>query len=84
VFAALTNMYSRFDLKTLYAVPNTDKEGRRYVKDVVDEEKDIGQGCKLSKTFGSILRDIGLCITYFEEGRAVLFKELLDCYEKID
>jgi hypothetical protein len=84
VFAALTNMYSRFDSKTLHAVTDTDEEGRRYVEDVVDEEKDIGQGCKLSKTFGSILGDIGLCMTYFEEGRAVLFEELLDRYEKID
>jgi hypothetical protein len=84
LLTALTNIYSCFDSKTLYTVTDTDKEGRRYVEDVVDKEKDIGQGCKLSKTFGSILGDIGLYITYFEERRAVLFEELLDCYKKID
>ena len=82
VFAALTNMYSRFDSKTLHAVTDSDEEGRQYIEDVMDE--DIRQGCRLSKTFGSILGDIGLCMTYFEEGRAVSFGELLDCYEKID
>jgi hypothetical protein len=45
------------------------------------EEKDIGQGCKLSKSFGSILGDIGLCMTYFEKGRVVSFGKLLDRYE---
>jgi hypothetical protein len=34
------------------------------------------------KTFGSVLGDIGLCMTYFEEGRAVSFGELLDRYGK--
>jgi aminoglycoside phosphotransferase (APT) family kinase protein len=81
VFTALTNMYSCFDSKTLHAVTDRDKEGRQYIKDVIDEEKDIRQGCKLSQTFGSILGDIGLCMTYFEEGRAVSFGELLDRYE---
>ncbi len=81
VFAALTNMYSRFDSKTLRAVTDRDDEGRQYIKDVMEEEKDIGQGCKLSKSFGSILGDIGLCMTYFEEGRAVSFGKLLDRYE---
>jgi hypothetical protein len=84
VFAALTNIYSCFDSKTLYMVTNTDKEGKQYIEDVVDKEKDIGQGRVLSKTFGSIIGDIGLYITYFEQGRAVLFDELLDCYKKID
>jgi hypothetical protein len=41
VFAALTNMYSRFDSKTLNAITDSDKEGRQYIKDVIDEEKDI-------------------------------------------
>lgn len=72
VFAALTNMYSRFDSKTLHAVTDRDEEGR---------QKDHRQGCKLSKTFGRTLGDIGLCMTYFEEGRAVSFGELLDRYE---
>jgi hypothetical protein len=79
VFAALTNIYSRFDSKTLHAVTDGDEEGRQYIQDVMDEEN-IRQGCKLSKTFGSILGDIGLCMTYFEEGRAVSFGELLDRY----
>jgi len=81
VFAALTNMYSCFDSKTLRAVTDRDDEGRQYIEDVMEEEKDIGQGCKLSKSFGSILGDIGLCMTYFEEGRAVSFGKLLDRYE---
>lgn len=80
VFTALTNMYSYFDSKTLHAVTDGDEEGRQYIEDVKDEE-DIRQGCKLSKTFGSILGDIGLCMMDFEEGRAVLFGELLDRYE---
>jgi len=84
VFAALTNMYSRFDSKTIHAVTGSDEEGRQYIEDIMNEEKDIRQGCKLSKAFGSILGDIGLCMTYFEEGRAVPFGELLDRYEKID
>jgi hypothetical protein len=81
VFAALTNMYSCFDSNTLRAVTDRDDEGRQYIEDVMEEEKDIGQGCKLSKSFGSILGDIGLCMTYFEEGRAVSFGKLLDRYE---
>ncbi len=84
VFAALTNMYSRFDSKTLHVVTDSDDEGKQYIEDVMDEEKDIQQGCKLSKSFGSILGDIGLCMAYFEEGRAVSFGELLDRYKKID
>ncbi|KAI9742400.1 MAG: hypothetical protein M1818_003933 [Claussenomyces sp. TS43310] len=80
VFAALTNMYSLFDSETLHVV-NRDEEGRQYIEDIIDREKDFGQGCKLSQTFGSILGDIGLCMTYFEEGRAVSFGELLDRYE---
>jgi hypothetical protein len=81
VFAALTNMYSSFDSKTLRAVTDRDDEGRQYIKDVMEEEKDIGQGCELSKSFGSILGDIGLCMTYFEAGRAASFGKLLDRYE---
>jgi len=81
VFAALINIYSRFDSKTLRAVTDRDDKGKQYIKDVIEEEKDIRQGYKLSKSFGSILGDIGLCITYFEEGRAVSFKRLLDRYE---
>jgi hypothetical protein len=81
VFAALTNMYSRFDPKALRAVSDGDEEGRQYIKDVMDEEKGI-QGRKLSKAFGNILGDIGLCMTYFEEGRAASFGKLLDRYEK--
>lgn len=81
VFTALTNIYSCFDPKTLHAITDRDDEGRQYIKDVMHEEKDIRQGCKLSKAFGSILGDIGLCMTYFEEGRAVLFGKLLDRYE---
>jgi Phosphotransferase enzyme family len=80
VFAALTNMYSRFDSKTLHSVTDSD-EGRHYIEDVMDEEKDIRQRCNLSKTFGSILGDIGLCMTHFEEGRAVSFGKLMDRYE---
>ena len=83
VFSALTNMYSRFDSKTLHAVPDSDNEGNEYIEDIVDEEYRIGHGCKLSKTFGSILGDIGLCMTYFEEGRAVSFGGLLDRYDEM-
>lgn len=78
VFAALTNIYAYFDSKTLHAVTDRDDEGSQYIKDVMNEEKDIRQGYKLSKTFGNILGHIGLCMTHFEEGRAVLFGELLD------
>lgn len=81
VFAALTNMYSGFDSKTLHVVADRDGEGRQYIKDVMDEEKDMGQGCKLSQSFGSILGDIGLCMTSFEQGSAVPFGKLLDRYE---
>ena len=81
VFAALTNMYSLFDSKTLHAVTDTDEEGRQYIEDIMNEEKDTREGRKLSQTFGSILGDIGLCMTFFEEGRAVSFGDLLDRYE---
>jgi hypothetical protein len=81
VFAALTNVYSLFDSKMLHAVTDRDEEGRQYIKDVTNEEKDTRQGCKLSQTFGSVWGDIGLCMTYFEEGRAVSFGDLLDRYE---
>ncbi|KAF4627968.1 hypothetical protein G7Y89_g10190 [Cudoniella acicularis] len=74
VFTALTNMYSCFDSKTLHAVTDRDDEGRQYIKDVMDE--DIRQGCKLSKTFGSILGDIGLCMTYFEGGKSSFIWEI--------
>lgn len=47
VFAALTNMYSRFDPEALRAVSDGDEEGRQYIKNVIDEEKGI-QGRKLS------------------------------------
>ncbi|KAH6724277.1 hypothetical protein BKA61DRAFT_627028 [Leptodontidium sp. MPI-SDFR-AT-0119] len=60
VFAALTNMYSRFDSKTLHAVTDTDEEGRQYIEDIMSEDKDTPQGRKLSQTIGSILGDIGL------------------------
>jgi hypothetical protein len=50
----------------------------------LDEELGMHHRCKLSTTFGSILGDIGLCMTYFEEVRAVLFGELLDRYERMD
>ncbi|OJD24731.1 hypothetical protein ACJ73_03910 [Blastomyces percursus] len=81
VFAALTNIYSHFDSKTLHAVPDSNNEGEQYVEDIMDEERQ--HGCKLSTHFGSVLGDIGLCMTHFEEGRAVFFGELLDRYEKI-
>jgi hypothetical protein len=81
VFATLTNIYSHFDPKALRTVSDRDKEGRQYIKDIMDKEKGI-QGRKLSKVFGNILGDIGFCITYFEERRAVLFGKLLDYYEK--
>jgi hypothetical protein len=84
VFAALTNMYSHFDAKTLHTVTEDHEEGRQYIEDVLDEEKDMPQGCRFSNTFGSILGDIGLCMMHFEEGRAVLFGELLDRYEKMN
>jgi hypothetical protein len=32
VFAALTNMYSRFDSKTIHAVPDSNAEGRQYIR----------------------------------------------------
>jgi hypothetical protein len=41
MFAALINIYSRFNLKTLYAVTDTDEKGKWYIKDVVNKEKDI-------------------------------------------
>lgn len=84
VFAALTNMYSRFDSTTMHAEPDMNNEGKQYIEDIIDEERGIRHGCLLSETFGSILGDIGLCMIYFEEGRAVLFGELVDRYEKMD
>jgi hypothetical protein len=77
-------MYSCFYSKTLYAVPDSNNESKQYIEDTVDEEHGARHRCKLSKTFGSILGDIGLCMIYFEEGRAILFGELLDRYEKMD
>ncbi|CZT09981.1 uncharacterized protein RAG0_14585 [Rhynchosporium agropyri] len=44
VFAALTNMYSHFDAKTLDVVTDTDEEGRQYIEDIMNEEKDMPQG----------------------------------------
>jgi hypothetical protein len=66
VFAALTNIYSSFNLKTLCAIINRDDKERQYIKDVIKKEKDIRQGYKLFKSFRSILGDIGLYITYFK------------------
>jgi hypothetical protein len=43
VFAALTNMYSYFYLKTLHAVTDRDEEGRQYIEDIIEEERDIRQ-----------------------------------------
>jgi hypothetical protein len=74
-------MYSCFDLKTLYAITNKDNKRRQYIKDIINKKKDIQQGCNLFKTFGSVLKDISLCITYFEEEKAVLFRELLEYYK---
>jgi hypothetical protein len=37
VFTALTNMYSRFDLKTLHVVTDTDDEGRRYIDAFIND-----------------------------------------------
>jgi hypothetical protein len=45
-------------------VTESDDEGRQYIEDVMHEEKNIRHGCKLSKAFGSILGDIGLCMTH--------------------
>jgi aminoglycoside phosphotransferase (APT) family kinase protein len=42
VFAALTNMYSRFDPETLHMVPDSD-DGRRYIEDVKDKDRETGQ-----------------------------------------
>ncbi|KAH7317343.1 hypothetical protein BKA65DRAFT_411058, partial [Rhexocercosporidium sp. MPI-PUGE-AT-0058] len=81
VFAVLTNMYSPFNSKTLHAVTDTDEEGRQYIDDIMNEEKETRQGRKLSQSFGGILGDIGLCMTFLEEGRAVSFGDLLDRYE---
>ncbi|KAG4432826.1 hypothetical protein IFR05_011691 [Cadophora sp. M221] len=81
VFAALTNMYSVFDSRTLHAVTDTNEEGRQYIEDIMNEEMDTRQSRKLSQTFGSILGDIGLCMSFFEEGEAVSFGDLLDRYE---
>ena len=67
VFAGLTNIYSFFDSKTLQAVTDTDEEGRQYVADIKNEEKDMRQSSRLSQSFGSILGDIGLYITLVEE-----------------
>jgi aminoglycoside phosphotransferase (APT) family kinase protein len=33
VFAALTNMYARFDSKTLHAIPDNNNEGQQYIED---------------------------------------------------
>lgn len=80
VFTALTNMYSHFDSKVLRTVPNPDG-GSQYIHDVLNAEKDIGQVSILSQTIGSILGDISLCMTYFEDGKVVPYGELLDRYE---
>lgn len=76
VFASLTNMYSRFDPETLPMIPEIE-EGRQYIEDIKAREGNTG----LSMAFGNILGDIGVCMTYFEQGSAALFGEFLDRYE---
>jgi hypothetical protein len=73
-------MYSRFDSKTLHAVSSNNNEGQQYIEVIMGEELEIRHGCNP----WSILGDIGLRMTYFEEGRAVSFEELLDRYERMD
>lgn len=83
IFAAATNMYARFDSKTLHAVSEGD-DARRYVEDIKDLEKDIQGPRKLSETFGSVLGDLGCCMTCFEEGSAAPFEKVLDRFENMD
>lgn len=79
VFAALTNMYSHFDSKTLHMVPD-ERDGKAYIHDVMHEEVKMKLANKVSSSFGSILGDIGYCMNLFEEGRATWFTHILKRY----
>jgi len=76
VFAARTNMYAWFNPDR--AALDWGDEGRQYLADITSKEEDMHLSQKLSKTFGSLLGDIGLCMQFFEEGRAVPFDSVLD------
>jgi hypothetical protein len=76
VFAARTNIYASFNPKR--AALDLSEEGRQYLADVTCEEEHMNLSPSLSKTFGSLLGDLGLCMNFFEEGRAVPFDIVLD------
>ncbi|KAI9789351.1 MAG: hypothetical protein M1816_006240 [Peltula sp. TS41687] len=80
VFAALTNLYSCFDLKTVQAIPDGEEDGRSYIEDVMDQEMMMSGEPKLSAAFASILGDIGHWMISFEEGKIAPFTDVLDRY----
>lgn len=81
VFAAATNMFSHFNPKTLRVNFHENQQGLQYIEDVKAKEKHLCQESGLSKAFGSLLGDIGMCMARFEAGTMVLFGELLDRYK---
>ncbi|KID94310.1 Protein kinase-like domain protein, partial [Metarhizium majus ARSEF 297] len=81
VFAARMNMYASFNPQQ--ATLDLNEEGKQYVGDVACTEMGMSASPRLSETFGSILGDIGLCMQFFEEGRALSFDTVLDRTEKV-
>lgn len=81
VFAARMNMYASFNPQ--HANLDLNEEGKQYVADVACMEMGMSASPRLSETFGSILGDIGLCMQFYEEGRALLFDTVLDRTEKV-
>lgn len=76
VFAARMNMYASFNPQR--ASLDLKEEGKQYVGDIACMEAGMDVSQKLSETFGSILGDIGLCMQFYEEGRALAFDSMLD------
>lgn len=83
VFAALTNMYSRFDRETTRAAPDVEEDGRTYKEDIMEQEETMPAEWKLSSVFGSVMGNLGLCMSQFEEGKAIFYTEVIDRYKAI-
>ncbi|KAK2750686.1 hypothetical protein FQN57_002759 [Myotisia sp. PD_48] len=72
VFSTVTNVpYCKFDHEGLHSVPHAE-----YVKDIMDSDKGLGQNCGLLDTYNSFWGDLGQCMYYFEEGKAIVYGSL--------
>uniref|UniRef100_A0A8H7NPL4 Aminoglycoside phosphotransferase domain-containing protein n=1 Tax=Bionectria ochroleuca TaxID=29856 RepID=A0A8H7NPL4_BIOOC len=80
-FAARMNLYGLFNSRL--ATQDFAEEGRQYIGDVAGAEIEMNVSQKLSEAFGSIFGDLGLCMQFYDEGRALLFDSVLDRAENL-